>query len=95
MPYLFCFLKPDKRSPAVNQYRAVEVCKKLGCGYLDLSQVEPGCTCEPSVEYFLAFKDGNKKLKEEVNRKYDEAHQDENPVSDLEDGNGSPGVGVS
>lgn len=86
MTYLFCLLKPDKRSPAVNQYRAVEVCKKLGCGYLDLGQPEPACTCEPSVEYFMAFKDGGKKLKQEIDRKNDELNQDESSISDLEGG---------
>jgi len=61
--YLFCFLKPDKRSPAVNQKRSVEVCRKMGCGYLDEGGEVPVCTCEPSVEYFLAFRNRNKRLK--------------------------------
>ena len=52
--FLFCFLKPDKRAPAVNQRRHIEVCKKLGCGYLNLEGETPACTCEPSIEYFLA-----------------------------------------
>jgi len=76
--YLFCFLKPDKRSTAVNQKRSVEVCRKIGCGYLDEGKEVPTCTCEPSVEYFLSFKDRNKRLKgkrEEVeNVSGDEAH---------------------
>ena len=63
--YLFCFLKPDKRSPSVNQKRSIEVCRKMGCGYLDEGREIPVCTCEPSVEYFLSFKDRKKKLKKQ------------------------------
>ena len=73
--YLFCFLKPDKRSPAVNQKRAVEVCQKLGCGYLNLSEKDPTCDCEPSTEYFLAFK--NRK-KEAIKDEEDQIRTDEN-----------------
>ena len=60
--FLFCFLKPDARRHAINQRRHYLICRRDGCGYLDESGAEgPRCTCEPTIEYFLSFKDGNKK----------------------------------
>ena len=60
--FLFCFLKPDARKHAINQRRHYLICRRDGCGYLDESGAEgPRCTCEPTIEYFLSFRDGNKK----------------------------------
>jgi len=59
--FLFCFLKPDARRHAVNQYRHYLICRRDGCGYLDESGPQPVCTCEPTIEYFLSFKEGGKK----------------------------------
>jgi hypothetical protein len=64
--FLFCFLRESKRAPAINQYRHVLICEKLGCGYLNLSGESPTCDCLPTTEYFLAFQDVKKKRKTEA-----------------------------
>jgi len=64
MPYLWCMrAREDKKQTDVNQKRAVEVCKKLNCEYLEVVEgdEEIHCTCPPSLQYVDAFKGNWKK----------------------------------
>lgn len=86
--FLFCFLKPDARKHAINQWRHYLVCRKEGCGYLDESQPQVACTHAEALEYYKALSDWDKKGKKKKDEVKEQA--EDRPKEEDTDGDGNP-----
>ena len=69
--FLFC-MKPYGHGKYYNQRRAVEVCRKQRCSYLEEAG-EIICHCPPNHAYFLAFKT----IKKDALKKENEGGEEE------------------